>query len=171
MTREIVLFACSLWQGVCLLAAYDILRIVRELHPHREYTVALEDLVFWVYAALFLFSCFYHENSGEPRGYLFAGIFAGMALWHWSVSPFFVKFGVFLMRPVLRILKIPFKLLRNIRKRLKFHADQSKMNLHRYFQGREYRKREKRNRKLKDDEEYEKKKKKGPKRAKKHGRD
>ena len=87
---EVVLFLHSMAAGVFLLVLYDIIRIVRRVIPHRGLFVAAEDLLYWLFHALFLFYLMYRENSGAVRGYLIAGVLLGMLAYNRTVSPHLV---------------------------------------------------------------------------------
>lgn len=72
VTRELILFACSIWQGAVLGFWYDLIKTARKLIRHSHAAVSAEDLCYWIAAALYLFVRIYGENSGILRGYLFA---------------------------------------------------------------------------------------------------
>ena len=74
VTRELILLACSIWQGAVLGFWYDLIRTARKLIRHSHAAVSAEDLCYWIAAALYLFVRIYGENSGILRGYLFGGI-------------------------------------------------------------------------------------------------
>ena len=84
VTRELILLACSIWQGAVLGFWYDLLKTARKLIRHSHAAVSAEDLCYWIAAALYLFVRIYGENSGILRGYLFGGILGGAALYHAS---------------------------------------------------------------------------------------
>jgi hypothetical protein len=56
---ELHFFLTSILWGVILLVAYDVLRIFRRLIKHDAFFIALEDLIFWVVASLFIFAMIY----------------------------------------------------------------------------------------------------------------
>ena len=89
VTRELILLACSIWQGAVLGFWYDLIKTARKLIRHSHAAVSAEDLCYWIAAALYLFVRIYGENSGILRGYLFGGILGGAALYHascWTLS-------------------------------------------------------------------------------------
>lgn len=98
---EVRLLLYSLCSGAGLMAVYDLLRIFRIFVPHSVFFVGIEDMAYWIYAALITFSLLYKLNDGGLRGYAIAGVFAGMFLYDRFISRFFLK------------------LLKNIRKWLK----------------------------------------------------
>lgn len=80
VTRELILLACSIWQGAVLGFWYDLIKTARKLIRHSHAAVSAEDLCYWIAAALYLFVRIYGENSGILRGYLFGGILGGRCI-------------------------------------------------------------------------------------------
>lgn len=119
MTRELLLFVKSVWYGASLLLLYDVLRILRKVFVHGKLWVAVEDISYWVFCAVYLFSKFYQENSGILRAYLFAGVLLGVFACSVSISTPFVKCGAWLLNLCKKILKIPLKGVKKLIKRLK----------------------------------------------------
>lgn len=89
---EVKLLLYSFLTGAGLMMTYDLLRTFRILVPHSYILIGIEDMVFWVYAALSVFSLLYEQNDGGLRGYVIAGIFLGMFLYDRMISRFFLKF-------------------------------------------------------------------------------
>lgn len=131
MGRELILFAKSVWYGSFLFFLYDCLRILRRTVPHTGAVIAVEDLLYWMGAAFFLFSVFFRENSGILRGYLFVGTGVGAFAWKYSLSTVWVE-GVSRMLIKIRvILKIPAGKLLILAKRLKFWVVRCNISLYR----------------------------------------
>lgn len=129
MSRELLLFVKSIWYGAMLVLIYDILRIGRGVIRHSAAVMAVEDLCFWIFCALFLFSRCFTENSGVLRAYLGAGVILGSLACHLSVSAVFVKFFIFLLKKVLKVLVFPLNLVKKRIKRLKSHLIRVKLVL------------------------------------------
>ena len=53
--------------------------------------VAVEDLIFWLLASLFIFTMIFHENNGIIRGFSIIGMLLGIILYHFSISDVLVK--------------------------------------------------------------------------------
>ncbi|MDW2800306.1 spore cortex biosynthesis protein YabQ [Clostridium boliviensis] len=88
---EVKLLLYSFLTGAGLMMTYDLLRIFRIFIPHSYVFTGIEDMIYWVYAALVTFSLLYEQNDGGLRGYVIAGIFLGMFLYDRLVSRFFLK--------------------------------------------------------------------------------
>lgn len=101
---EVQFFLISILSGVILLVVYDCLRIFRRLINHDSFFIALEDLIFWVAASLFIFAMMYKENNGVIRGFSILGMAVGMVLYHYILSGFLVD----IITKLLRLLISPF---------------------------------------------------------------
>ncbi len=98
---ELHFFLISILWGIMLLLAYDVLRVFRRLIKHGIFFVALEDLIFWVCASLFIFAMMYEENDGIIRGFSIMGMSLGMVLYHYILSDFIVNNITKLIRTLL----------------------------------------------------------------------
>lgn len=88
---EVKLLLYSLLTGAGLMMTYDLFRIFRIFIPHSSLVVGIEDMIYWIYAALLGFSLLYEQNDGGLRGYVIAGIFLGMLFYDRLISRFFLK--------------------------------------------------------------------------------
>lgn len=146
--EELMLFLHALAAGVGLLALYDVLRILRKVFPHGGLLVAVEDISYWIFNALFIFYMMYRENSGTVRAYAVAGIIIGMFAYNLTVSPWVVKWVSwllsFLLRPFVfvwkhtvgRAFRIVRKMCKILKKRLKKTGKQFTIILQKYYENR-----------------------------------
>lgn len=88
---EVKLLLYSFLTGAGLMITYDLLRILRIFVPHSYVFIGIEDMIYWIYAALVTFSLLYEQNDGGLRGYVIAGIFLGMFLYDRLISRLFLK--------------------------------------------------------------------------------
>ncbi len=102
ITVELQFFLISVLWGGILLLIYDILRILRRLVKHGTFLVAVQDLIFWVGASIFIFSMIYRENNGIIRGYSILGMMLGSILYHFAVSDFVVELITKLLKTLLQ---------------------------------------------------------------------
>jgi hypothetical protein len=89
---EVKLMLYSFLTGAALMITYDFFRISRIFIPHSYVFIGIEDMIYWVYAALVTFSLLYEQNDGGLRGYAIAGVFIGMFLYDRMVSRHLMKF-------------------------------------------------------------------------------
>lgn len=89
--EEVRLFANSVVLGAALTFAYDGLRILRNVFKHSIFWISVEDFIYWVAAAVFIFLSLHKENNGVLRWFIVAGAMIGMLLYQGSISKFYVK--------------------------------------------------------------------------------
>lgn len=95
--QEVRLFLISAAFGILLGIAYDALRIFRRLRIHGVWWVAVEDLLYFFCASLLVFSMIFAENDGTVRFFSLGSLVAGAVLYYISVSPYLVRFFVWLI--------------------------------------------------------------------------
>jgi spore cortex biosynthesis protein YabQ len=123
ITVELQFFLISILWGAIILLVYDILRIFRRLIPHNSIFLALEDLIFWVLASVFIFAMIYTMNNGTIRGFSVIGMGIGMTLYHFIFSELVVKW----ITKVLLLLLSPLKFfIGRIKRVLHFFASRLK---------------------------------------------
>lgn len=79
--------------GAVITFIYDQIRIVRRVLPHGSVLVAIEDLLFWLFAGIVIFSLLYRMNAGTLRWFAVFGLATGMFLYK-KFSGIFGKFYV-----------------------------------------------------------------------------
>lgn len=113
ITTQLEFFLISILWGAIILVAYDVFRILRRLIKHNSIFLAVEDLIFWVTASVFIFAMIYNENDGIIRGFSVMGVTIGMVLYHYILSSFLVNTITKLIQTLLR----PFTIAINMVKR------------------------------------------------------
>ena len=81
ITWEAELFLTAIGLGGRMMLIYDVLRIYRYLVPHCRLARDAEDILYWIYCALWAFAVAFKENDGSIRWFYLAGIAIGMILW------------------------------------------------------------------------------------------
>lgn len=84
--NEVRLFFICFLLGAGIGMFYDGFRILRMLIHHHELVTDIEDLVFWLITAWFVFQTLFQYNQGDLRGYAFLGMFMGVILYVCSLS-------------------------------------------------------------------------------------
>ena len=107
--KELQFFALAVLRGILIVMLYDLLRILRRIVPHGVWTVALEDVAYWIGTALLVFQLLYQENDGAVRGYALFAVAAGMMLYHQTLSGWLVSHIAGILNLCLRILLKPFR--------------------------------------------------------------
>ena len=80
---ELRFLLVSLLSGAAMILFYDLFRVIRRVIEHGTVWTAVEDFIYWLCCALFVFAMLYREN----------------------VSPFFVKYMALIFGTVFRILR------------------------------------------------------------------
>ena len=107
---ELQFFGLAALRGVLILVLYDLLRIFRRVVPHGVWSVAAEDILYWIGTALLIFQLLYRENDGAVRGYALFAVAAGMLLYHQTLSSWVVEHIAGILRLVQGILFAPVRI-------------------------------------------------------------
>lgn len=107
--KELQFFVLAVLRGIFIVMIYDLLRIFRRVVPHGVWTIALEDVIYWMGTALLVFQLLYQENDGAVRGYALFAVAAGMMLYHQTLSGWLVSHTAGILNRCLRILLKPFR--------------------------------------------------------------
>lgn len=137
---EIELFVVSLFAGVFLVVAYDVFRCIRILIKHNAFFTALEDIIFWLIAAITIFFVLYTFNDGSIRAYSILGMLIGMLVYSNTISRAFIylfakitqyigktikKICAYILKPIKlfrkNVLKLLKKFINNVKIILKTH--------------------------------------------------
>lgn len=137
MVEEKVFLLHAFLLGVRVCFIYDWLRILRRAIPHGDGTVALEDILFWIYCGAEVFLLMQRESDGNMRWFAMLGAFAGMLLYRRLVSPWFVKYLSralrkiigWILRPLRFLKRVIFRLVKRVKIRLTYYLKMLKMTL------------------------------------------
>jgi len=86
IVNELRVAAVALLSGAFITVVYDILRIFRRLISHGNFLIGIEDFLFWMWTAGWIFSVLYRENDGNLRMYTLLSMAVGMILYHKTLS-------------------------------------------------------------------------------------
>ena len=67
MLNEVKVFLSAMVTGFITGFAYDLLRLKRRAIRTRKFIVSVEDILFWIFAAVLAFTAAYISNQGEIR--------------------------------------------------------------------------------------------------------
>lgn len=102
---ELRFLLVALLSGAAMILFYDLFRVIRRVIAHGTVWTAVEDFIYWLCCALFVFAMLYRENDGLIRGFAIGGMAVGMLCYNRFVSPFFVKYMALILGTVFRILR------------------------------------------------------------------
>lgn len=78
--KEIIVFAVAVCSGANVRLAYRCLSCFREIVKHSLLIMGIEDLIFWIGTALYIFVQIYQTSSGSIRWYFVLGVVSGAVL-------------------------------------------------------------------------------------------
>lgn len=110
--QELVFLLISFALGEGLVMLYDVFRIFRKVVPHGVIWISVEDVLYWIVAALLIFGMIFQENDGLIRGFAIGGILLGMLFFNHFVSPFLIRSISGILKKILEILKKGLKKIR-----------------------------------------------------------
>lgn len=110
--QELVFLLISFALGEGLVMLYDVFRIFRKVVPHGVIWISVEDVLYWIVAALLIFGMIFQENDGLIRGFAIGGILLGMLFFNHFVSPFLIRSISGVLKKILEILKKGLKKVR-----------------------------------------------------------
>ena len=75
--KELFIFLLAVLAGAIVRLAYRCISCLREVVHHAHWVIELEDLIYWIATAIFLFVQIYYTCSGSVRWYFVLGIVLG----------------------------------------------------------------------------------------------
>ncbi len=76
--EEVIIFLVSVVTGTMLRLVYQSIVVFRQLVEHSLLIIGIEDIFFWLGAALYVFVQIYHTSDGSVRWYFILGLVFGM---------------------------------------------------------------------------------------------
>lgn len=121
------IFLMSVAGGIIAAFIYDLFRIRRRVIRACALLVHVEDLLYWMLAAVLFFITAYYSNDGEIRGYMFVGAGIGAVLYAFTFGRVVMKAFVtiisyigFLLKAVAGVLFYPFRVMLGVFRRISF---------------------------------------------------
>ena len=75
--KELFIFLLAVLAGEIVRLAYRCISCLREVVHHAQWVIELEDLIYWIGTAIFLFVQIYYTSSGSVRWYFILGVGIG----------------------------------------------------------------------------------------------
>ncbi|MBR5155245.1 MAG: spore cortex biosynthesis protein YabQ [Clostridia bacterium] len=108
---DMIFFLAALLAGAAIAFLYDLIRISRRIVSVGTSAVGVQDIVFFVAAAMILFYAAYTKNSGEIRWQGFIGSILGAGLYAFLVRNRFVNLGTTFLKWLIKSALAVFKLI------------------------------------------------------------
>ena len=77
---EFAVFIHAILTGVLVVSVYLSLRVIRRIIGHALWMINLEDALYWIFTAIYLFVQIYHTSDGDIRWYFVLGVVIGAFL-------------------------------------------------------------------------------------------
>lgn len=78
--EEVMIFLLAVIAGAVVRLSYRCICCFRSIVRHSLYAVEIEDMLFWIGAAVYLFVQIYHTSDGSIRWYFILGVALGAVL-------------------------------------------------------------------------------------------
>ena len=78
--EEVFTFFHAVITGIILRLIYQCIKKLREIKKHRMWVIGMEDILFWIFTAVYTFVQIYQTSSGVIRWYFVLGIVVGAFL-------------------------------------------------------------------------------------------
>lgn len=75
--KEAAIFVVAFLDGTLIALAYNAIRVFRRIIVHNTFWISLEDLVFWISVAVYVFFEIVRVCAGSIRWYFVLGVFLG----------------------------------------------------------------------------------------------
>lgn len=111
LSPEAVIFLWSTLLGTVLGVCYDIFRILRIAVPSGKVLIFIEDLLFFLLAAIVSFFFYQAVNQGIIRGYFLIGELLGFVLYYGTVGKIVYRCAEWIIRWIKKIFGFIFRIL------------------------------------------------------------
>ena len=117
--HQIRLFCAAMAWGAAVVVAYDCLRIFRRLISQPVWLCSVQDAIFWIAEAFFIYRLMFRYDSGAIRSYTMLGMLAGMGLYLLLLDKIVVRTVTWLLKKLLNIFIKPFKVMMTIFRKIR----------------------------------------------------
>lgn len=104
--------------GIAIGILFDIFRILRKSFRTIDLITYIEDILFWILTGIITLFSIFKFNNGQIRSYVIVGIAFGIFIYMFTISRFFVKYSVIIIKFIKKIISYPINLINNIIKNI-----------------------------------------------------
>lgn len=105
VSDQLYIFAWAIIFGGLLGLFYDTIRVFRRILPHEKLAIGIEDMIFWLLAAIIIFGYIFNTNDGVMRGFIFIGLSLGVAIYMLLFSRVFIEYTTKLIKTIINGIK------------------------------------------------------------------
>lgn len=77
LKEELMVFVMAVISGAIVRLAYRCIACFRNIIRHNLVAIGIEDLIFWIGSAIYIFVQIYHTSDGVIRWYFILGVVLG----------------------------------------------------------------------------------------------
>jgi len=110
--EQVVALSHVVCGGLIVAFIYDLIRIKRRIFKTKKTTLSIEDIVYWIFAAIVMFISIYGGNNGQIRLFGITGFFAGILAYFLFISRLIANIIEKILRKVLAVFKKVYKVIR-----------------------------------------------------------
>ena len=103
--------------GIVIGILFDVFRITRKSFKTPDFVTYIEDILFWILTGLILLFTIFKFNNGELRIYIFVGLILGMVIYLLTISKYFIKISVLILKFIKKITYVPIQFIFRVVKR------------------------------------------------------
>ncbi|MDT8715748.1 spore cortex biosynthesis protein YabQ [Clostridium sp. 19966] len=118
LMMQIKLVVFSLLAGIITGIIFDFYNVLRGMERIPNIIVAIEDILFWIFASIIIFIFLLYTHAAVISVYVYVWIIIGVVIYFKTASKFFKRFHSKTVRNSFRVIRIaknmilyPFKLL------------------------------------------------------------
>ncbi len=111
ITNQAYTFIIFVIVGIVIGIIFDFFRILRKSIKTNDVFTYIEDILFCITTGIILLYSIFKFNSGEIRIYMFLGIILGCLIYMITISQYFIKINVFIVKKIIVFLKKLFSIL------------------------------------------------------------
>lgn len=74
---ELIVFLVAVITGILLRLAYQGIHCFRQIVKHSLFAMGIEDIIFWISSAVYVFVQIYYTSDGGIRWYFILGLVVG----------------------------------------------------------------------------------------------
>ena len=104
--------------GIIIGILFDCFRILRRSFKTADWITYIQDIIFWILTGIIILFSIFKFNNGEIRSYIILGIFFGILIYMITISKFVVKYSVFVIQKLKKIISYPINIIINILKKV-----------------------------------------------------
>ncbi len=109
--NQAYLFLIFILNGILIGVTFDIFRILRRSFKTSYIVTCVEDALFWIISALIVMYSLFTFNNGQFRGYIFIGIFLGIATYMLFFSKIIIKVSVMIINIIKKVYIFIFRII------------------------------------------------------------